>query len=195
MKIYALTGGIGSGKSEASRRFEERGIPVIDADRIGHTILEPGGAAEQAVIAAFGTDIVTCGRIDREKLGGIVFADSDALKRLNSLTHPAVRGEIARRTAEYMEVGHEAIIIEAALHAENGELGPEMSGLILVTCPTEERIRRLVELRGMDRDEAERRIAAQTPPENKARLAKWIVDNRGTLEELYEQVDAVAEEL
>ena len=195
MKIYGLTGGIGAGKSEAARRFQELGIPVIDADQIGHSAIEAGGVAEQAVIQAFGDRILTCGKIDREKLGAIVFDDSDALKQLNDLVHPAVGAEIAQRYASYAEEGRDAVIVEAALHGEDGKLRPEMAGLILVQCPREERIRRLVEKRGMTEEDAKRRIASQSPPEDKASMAKWIIDNSGGIEEMDRQVDAISKEL
>ena len=195
MKVYALTGGIASGKSTAAALFEEEGIPLLDADRVAHEAIAPGGVAETGVIESFGDAILTDGKIDRAKLGAVVFRDPDALRRLNGLVHPAVRLEIAKRIAAHAEAGKDRVIVEAALHAENGEMPPGMEGLILVTCPHEERVRRLVEGRGMDREEAERRIAAQTPPEKKRKLARWVIDNSGTPGELKRQVVAVAGEL
>ena len=195
MKIYGLTGGIGAGKSEVGRRFATRKIPVLDADSVAHEMLEPDGAAVDGVLEAFGDEILTCDRIDREKLGAIVFCDAKALNTLNGLVHPAVRTTIAQRCADLMQAGHDAVIIEAALYGEDGRLGPEMSGLILVTCPQEERIRRLVEYRGMSEEEAMRRIEAQSPPEKKRAIATWIIDNSGTLEEMEQQIDAIVKEL
>lgn len=195
MKIYGLTGGIAAGKSEASRRFVELGIPVIDADRVGHEVIEPGGAAEQAVLDAFGEDILTQGRIDREKLGPIVFADPEARMKLNRIVHPAIGRETARRFAALSEEGHAAAIYDAPLLAEDGALRGGMAGLILVNCPREERLRRLVRLRGMSEEEALRRIGAQTPPEKKIPLATWVVENTGSIEDLRAHVDAIAKEL
>jgi dephospho-CoA kinase len=195
MRIYGLTGGIGSGKSEAARRFEALGLPVIDADRIGHEAIEPGGAAERGVIEAFGEGILTGGRIDRKKLAERVFGDLAALDRLNRLTHPAVAQEIARRTADLADAGHQVAIIEAALHAEDGKLAEWLSGLVLITCPEQTRIERLVRDRGMSPVEARARIASQTPPETKAPLAKWIIRNDGDFDRLQKQVERVAREL
>lgn len=195
MKIYGLTGGIGSGKSEVGRRFTDRGVPVLDADTVAHETLESGGAARDGVLEAFGDRILTCGRIDREKLGAIVFRDAKALKTLNGLVHPAVRTTIAQRCAELMQEGHDAVIVEAALYGEDGRLSPEMSGLILVTCPQKERIRRLVANRGMSEEEALRRIEAQSPPEKKRAIATWIIENGGTLDEMDRQVDTIVKEL
>lgn len=195
MKIYALTGGIAAGKSEASRRFEELGIPVIDSDRIGHETLEPGGSAEKQVVEEFGEGILAEGRIDRAKLGAIVFADPAALKRLNALVHPAVGREIASQTAKLEEEGHDAAIIEAALHAEDGKLRERFAGLIVVDCPREERIRRLEASRGMTEEEAVRRIEAQTPPEAKLHLARWVILNTGDIAHLHDRVDEIVKEL
>ncbi len=194
MKVYALTGGIGAGKSEVSRLFGERGIPVIDADRIGQEATGPGGAAEKAVIEAFGVDITTDGKIDRKRLAAHVFSNAAALQRLNGLVHPAVLREIARRTAELAQAGNPVALIEAALHAEDGRVQEWMAGLILVECPVETRVRRLVEKRGMTEADARARIAAQTP-EKKGPLARWIIRNDAGLDHLRAEVERVAREL
>lgn len=195
MRIYGITGGIGSGKSEAARRFAERGVPVIDADAIGHDVIGPGGAAEQAVIGAFGPEVLTDGAIDRAKVSARVFRDDDARRQLNAIVHPAIGMAIAVRCAALAEAGHDTALIDAALLAENGRKDDFLAGLIVVTCPTEERIRRLVAHRGIEEAEARRRIAAQTPPEHKIAIADWVIDNSGTKEELRARVDALAEEL
>jgi dephospho-CoA kinase len=195
MRIYGLTGGIGAGKSEASRRFVNVGIPVIDADLIGHGALVPEGAAAKAVVDHFGEGILVDGAIDRAKLGEIVFNDREKLAQLNGLVHPAVQFEIASKCAEYSETGNEVVIIEAALHGDDGKLRDNMDGLILVTCPVETRIGRVMEDRGLSEVEARSRVDSQTPPENKVSLAKWVLDNSGSIEELNQQVDAVAKEL
>ncbi|MCL4692954.1 MAG: dephospho-CoA kinase [Candidatus Hydrogenedentes bacterium] len=195
MRIYGLTGGTGSGKSEAGRMFRERGLPVLDADAIGHELVEPGGAAVGRVIEAFGNGILTDGHINREKLGALVFRDAEARQKLNAIIHPEIRQEIARRCGELIQDGHEIILIDAALIAENGQLDEFMAGLIVVTCPEEIRVKRLVQHRGITEDEARRRIAAQTPPEKKIPLADWVIENSGTIEVLEAQVDRVSEEL
>jgi len=195
MKVYALTGGIGAGKSEVARLFIDRGVPVIDADRIGHEATEPGGVAERDVREAFGEGIITDGKIDRKKLAAVVFNSPAALTRLNSLVHPAVLREISRRTAELAQAGHPAILIEAALHAEDGRVQDWMAGLILVDCPLDIRVRRLVEKRGMTEADARARIASQTPPEKKAPLARWIIRNNAGLDQLRLEVDRVAQQL
>jgi dephospho-CoA kinase len=195
MRIYGLTGGTGSGKSAAARQFETLGIPVIDADRVGHEVIEPGGAAEAAVVSAFGDAVITDGVIDREKLGGLVFRDPDARIKLNGIVHPAIRLEMANRCAQFAAAGNEIAIIDAALLGENGKLDDYFSGLILVLAPVETRIERLTGLRGIAEDEARRRIAAQRPPEDKVALARWVIENTGTLEELHKHVERITGEL
>lgn len=195
MKLYALTGGIGAGKSAASQQFIDRGIPVIDSDALGHQVIEPDGVAFQAVIDRFGETILKDGHIDRPSLGEIVFADPQALADLNAIVHPAVIAETARLSAEYADQGHEAVIIEAALHAEDGTLREPFEALILVHSPVEVRIARLAEYRNMSAEEARSRISAQTPPEEKLPLAKWVIENDKDMVHLKSQVDAIASEL
>lgn len=195
MGIIGLTGGTGSGKSAAARRFAELGFAVIDADAVGHEVIEPGGAAYEAVKAAFGGAVLSDGRIDRAALGAVVFRDEAKRKLLNSLVHPAIRSEIAARCAGHFAAGRRHVIVDAALLAENGVRDAWLERLILVLCRAEERKRRLVAYRGMDPAEAERRIAAQTPPESKRDAADWIVDNHGTIEALHDRVDRIAEAL
>lgn len=195
MNVYALTGGIASGKSEASRKFRELGIPVVDADAIAHRVMDVGGNAYQAVVDAFGNDILTGDEIDRDKLGALVFKDSDARTRLNSLVHPIIGATIGEQLAELAAQGHDTAIVDAALHAENGKLPDGMAGLILVDAPEETRVRRMVEYRGMTREQAESRIAAQTPPVKKRAIADWVIENNDTIEVLDQQVEDVATEL
>ena len=193
MRIYGLTGGTGSGKSEAVRRFAELGIPVIDADKIGHQLHEPGGAAVERVIQAFGVDVLTDGAVDRAKLGRIVFDDAAARKQLGVIIHPMIAGVIAERCGALLEQGRNTVIIDAALLAEGGKREPWLTGLILVTCREDMRLARLVQSRGMDPEQARQRIAAQTPPETKIPLADWVIVNEGTLDQLRDRVDQVAE--
>ena len=194
MRVYGLTGGIAAGKSEVARLFAEQDIPVLDADRIAHGFLEEGEPVAAAELDAFGEEILTDGAIDRAKLGAVVFGDSAALARLNVIVHPAVREALDTQCRVLAEAGHEVVLVEAALHAEDGKLRPGIDGLIVVDCPREERLARLVRDRGLSVDEAERRIDAQTPPEQKFSLAKWIIRNSGTVDELAEQVNAVIKE-
>ncbi len=195
MQIYGLTGGTGSGKSEVARRMATHGLPIIDADRVGHELLEPGGRAVDAVVAAFGEGVLTDGVVDRVKLGEMVFGDQAALATLNSIVHPMIGLVIAERCAQLSAEGHCQVVLDAALLAENGKREPWLHGLILVSARPEARLSRLVTLRGMNLDEARRRIDAQTDPEAKRAVADWIIENSSTLEALHARADEVAREI
>ena len=192
MRIYGLTGGTGSGKSEAGQRLSHAGIPVIDADRVGHELLEPDGAAVGPVIEAFGREVTTAGAVDRAKLADRVFGDPEALRRLNAIVHPGIMQVIAGRLASLAGAGHAAAVVDAALIAENGKRDVWLDGLIVVICREDIRLDRLVWLRGMDLEQARKRIAAQTPAEKKVPLADWVIVNEGSLEALWARVDEIA---
>jgi len=192
IRIYGLTGGTGSGKSAAAERFAARGIPCIDADRMGHEALrEP--ETLQAIVTAFGEEVLDAsGNVDRETLGAIVFKDSAKRHALNAIVHPRIFARIAAEIARLAGEGHRAVMVDAALLAENGRKDPWLAGLILVLADDAVRIDRLARLRGIPSEEAARRIQAQTRPETKAPLADWIIHNNGTLADLHNQVDAIA---
>jgi dephospho-CoA kinase len=124
-----------------------------------------------------------------------VFRDPEARQRLNAILHPAIRMEVANRSALLAQNGHEFALVDAALLAENGRKDPYLSGLIVVNCPEDTRVQRLVALRGIDENEARRRIVAQTPPEKKIPIADWVIENSGTIEALEAEVERVAKEL
>jgi dephospho-CoA kinase len=195
VQVYGLTGGIGSGKTEAAKRFAWNGIPVIDADKVGHELIEPGGEAVPAVVAAFGDQVLTGGRINRGKLGTLVFSDRQALARLNAILHPLIRREIDKRCRAMAQAGHIIAILEAALLAEEGRPEFELDGLIVVTCSEATRLRRVVAARGLTPEQAGQRIQAQMPPEKKVAWADWVIENEGTLGDLHTKVDKIVREL
>ncbi len=195
IRVLGIAGGTGSGKSEAARRFEELGFPVINADAIGHDLIRPGGDAEALVVEAFGRGILSEGQIDRVKLGARVFADPDARKRLNEIVHPLIKQEIKLKIKALAAEGCKTVLIDAALIAESGEKEPCLDGFILVTSPEEIRAQRLVKNRGLSHKEAMARIRSQRPPEKKLALADWVLDNDGSVEDLRRGVDALALEL
>ncbi len=194
MKILGITGGMGSGKTLAARRMAEKGgVPLIDSDEIGRGAIAPGGAGEQAVRAAFGAAVLSCGKIDRGKLAARVFSDPAALKELNAMLHPLIAAEVRAQCARYAGAGHALALVEAALYGEQGERPAWLDGLILVLAPLETRVARLAAGRGMARTEILARIEAQCDPELKRPLADWIIENDGTEAELFAQVDEVLE--
>jgi dephospho-CoA kinase len=172
MILIGLTGNIATGKSEVARLLAELGAPdlvsIIDADRVAHEVMRPGGPAYGPVLEAFGPEILAAdGSIDRGKLGALVFRDPAALRRLETAVHPAVLAEVDRRIAEASE---RVIVVEAIKLIEAG-MHRACDALWVVTAPRTLQIKRLVETRGLSEAEAALRVDAQPPQEEKAALA------------------------
>lgn len=188
-----LTGGIGSGKSTVAKMLVECGAVLIDADAISRQLMEPGRAVLAETVRAFGEGILTpTGELDRAALASLVFADESARARLNAIVHPAVRAEAARqRQAAVREVGESAVIVEdIPLLAETGQAA-DFDAVIVVEAQHGERLRRLVEVRGMSEADARARIAAQASDEQRRAIATWVIDNSGSLERTAAQVREV----
>jgi len=188
MKRFGLTGGIASGKSAVAGMLREMGFHVIDADALGHSVIEPGGPAYDEIIREFGAGVIGAnGRIDRGKLGAMVFADRGKLQRLNAIVHPRVEEEMVRQFAEGEKSGvKDAVFVEAALLVEAG-YQKNLDGLVVVWCRPEQQMERLL-ARGLKEVEARRRIAAQIPAEEKLKFATEKIDCSGSLEETRRQV-------
>lgn len=195
IRVYGLTGGTGSGKTAAARRFEQNGIPVIDADKTGHDLIGRNGGAYQQLIETFGPGILVGDDIDRAKLGDLVFADEEARKKLNAIVHPLIFQVISRKCAELARQGYQAAIVDAALLAEHGRREPWLDGLILISAPRDVRAARLVAARVITPEKAKQRIDAQSDPEKKRAVADWVVENIGNLQDLYAKVDKIAGEI
>jgi dephospho-CoA kinase len=191
MHTVGLTGGIGSGKSAVSRLLREHGAVVVDADLVAREVVDVGSPGLAAVVDAFGPEVLQeDGSLDRAALGRQVFADREALARLNAITHP----RIAERTLELFrqagESGTEVLVHDVALLVENG-LTEGYDAIVVVAASPATQLDRLVRLRGMSEDEARARIASQLPLEDKLAVATHVIRNDGPLEELAPQVDAV----
>jgi dephospho-CoA kinase len=188
-----LTGGIGSGKSEVSRRLVSLGAVLVDADAVAREVLQPGTPGLAAVVEEFGTDILRPdGALDRDRLGAIVFADDARRGRLNAIVHPLV----GTRMQELVEdAPADAIVVyDVPLLAENA-LADLYDLVVVVDAPVEEQVRRLTELRGMTEEAARARIAAQATRERRRTVADRLIDNSGSLEDLTARVDALWAEL
>lgn len=195
MIVIGLTGGIGSGKSTVAAMFKELGATVIDADQVAHELVEPDQPLFEAVAAAFGREIVgTSGRLDRQRLGAIVFADAVARRRLEALLHPAIIVECERRIRQAAGSGGAVCLVDAALLIESG-WHTRCDAVILVEASEAVRIERLVRFRGLSRDDAMRRIRAQMPPQEKRRYAHYVIENEGSLEEMARRVRVVWDQL
>jgi dephospho-CoA kinase len=195
MKRIGITGGIASGKTAVAGMLREMGFQVIDADGLGHSVIEPGTRAYEEIVAEFGAGVVGAdGRIDRGKLGAIAFADAEKLKRLNAIVHPRVEEEMVRQFAEWEKSGvSDAAFVEAALLVE-AEYQKNLDGLVVAWCRPEQQMERL-SARGLSEVEARRRIAAQMPAEEKLKFATEKIDCSGSLEETRRQVGELATKL
>jgi dephospho-CoA kinase len=180
-----LTGGIGSGKSAASKILAELGAPAIDADKVGHEIYQPGTPAYRELIEAFGDRILAPdGTIDRRKLGPIVFADPAALKRLNAIVHPKMFTRMGEMVAAMRRGGEiRPIVIEAAILIE-ANWQPLFDEIWLVTASRAQVIERVERDRGLKPEQTEARIRAQLSDDERRRHATSVIRNDGTLEEL-----------
>jgi dephospho-CoA kinase len=181
-----LTGGIGAGKSEVSRRLAAQGAVIIDADAAARDVVAPGTEGLAEIIDAFGPGILLPdGSLDRPRLGDLVFADPSKRATLNAIIHP----KVGTRMSELEQAaGPNAIVVhDVPLIAENGLAGA-YDLVIVVDIPPRTQIDRLVKLRGMTRDQAKARIAAQATREQRLSIADIVVDNSGSLTELDRQV-------
>lgn len=192
MSLIALTGGIASGKSTIARRLTEHGAVVVDADAIVREVQQPGSPVLDAIAETFGAGMIAPdGSLDRAALGQRVFGDEAALTRLNAIVHPAVQAESARRFAAALAADPEAVVVyDVPLLVEARANDPW--GLIVVAdAPAELRARRLVELRGLNADEASARIASQADDETRRAIADVIIDTSGSVEATLAQTDAL----
>lgn len=193
MLNVGLTGGIAAGKSAVARQLAELGAVLIDADAIARAVVEPGTPGLAAVVAAFGPGILTAdGALDRPALGALVFADDAAREKLNSIVHPLVRAESARLRAA--APAGAVVVQDIPLLVETGQ-GAHFDAVLVVAAPREERLRRMIEDRGMSREDALARIAAQASDAERAAVADILIENSGTLDQLREKVTEIWESL
>lgn len=182
-----LTGGIGSGKSTVAQILAELGAPILDADKVAHTTYAPGASSYDAVIAAFGREVVAPdATIDRKKLGAIVFGNPERLNKLTSIVWPATREAISRNVAELRAGGAKLpIVVEAAILIE-ANWQPLFDEIWLVRAPREAVVARVESQRGLKPAETEARIRAQLSDEERAKHATLVIENNGSIDELRE---------
>lgn len=189
MLAIGLTGGIGSGKSAVAELLVARGAVLIDADQVARDVVAPGGPAYQPLIDRFGTGIVASdGTVDRPALAAIAFADDAARADLNAITHPAIGVAMIQALealAETDDIVVLAIPLLTALHRETMKLDK----VVVVDCPTDIALERLLSQRGMDRTDAEARIRAQISREERMKDADYVLDNSGDRATLEAEVE------
>ncbi len=192
--LVGLTGGIGSGKSTVAAMLAERGAVVVDADAVARAVVEPGTPALEKLVERFGPGILDAGgALDRQALADAAFGDDESRKALEDITHPAINEEFMRRIVE--APSDSIVVCDVPLLAESTQAQARgYKVVIVVEAPLDLRLDRL-EQRGVPRDDAQRRIAAQASDEERRALATHLVDNAGDLEALVPQVDRIWDDL
>ncbi|MCZ9290093.1 dephospho-CoA kinase [Corynebacterium sp. HMSC08A12] len=188
MITIGLTGGIGSGKSTVSSRLAELGAFIVDADLVAREIVEPGQPALAELAEAFDGVLNPDGTLNRAELARQAFATPEATEKLNAITHPRIRARTEELFKQGRESGAQVLVYDMPLLIENGEVD-KVDHVLVVDAPDELRIDRLVQHRGLDEDDARRRIAAQIDRATRLNVADTVLDNSGTVEQLLEQVD------
>jgi len=191
MLLVGLTGGIGVGKSTVAAMFAARGAAVVDADRISRKLQEPGAPCYGAIVEGFGRGILdSAGRIDRRRLGEIVFADPSRRAALEAIMHPAIWAACEAEIRAAAAAGRAVCVVEAALILETGQRS-RFHRIVVVTAPTEVQVARLAQSRSLTEAEARQRLAAQWTNADKARQADHLIDNGGDLAATDRQVETV----
>lgn len=191
MRVIGLTGGIASGKSSVAALMAACGLAVIDADQLARDVVMPGSAALARVVDCFGGGVLdSSGALDRAALAEIVFAETDARKKLEAILHPAIKLLAEERLAELCERGEQAVFYMAPLLIEAGAVD-RVDEIWVVYVDRETQVRRLMARDRLDRDGAEKRIASQMPMDEKRKYGRVVIDNSGTMAELVKQVESI----
>lgn len=188
MHLIGLTGGIATGKSTVAAELGRHGATVIDADAAAREVVEPGQPALEEIAARFSREVITAdGRLDRARLGSIVFADPEARRDLERITHPRVRDLMQRRIAAALAADADLIVAEVPLLFETKSEGL-YEGVMVVYAPPAVQLERLMARDGVDTAAARQRLTAQIPIDEKRERATWVIDNSGSVDATREQV-------
>ncbi|HEY5921471.1 MAG TPA: dephospho-CoA kinase [Kofleriaceae bacterium] len=193
--VIGLTGGIASGKSAVAKLLLAKGAAVIDADKLARDVVAPGQQALAELVARFGAAILTAdGQLDRKRLAAIAFSDEQARRDLNRITHPRIAAASAQAIATWSDAGANVVFYEAALLIEN-RVHTGLSGVVVVSAPPEVQQQRLMARDTLTAEDALARIAAQLPLEEKIKVATWVIENHGDLDDLQREVDRTVVEI
>jgi dephospho-CoA kinase len=188
-----LTGGVASGKSTVAALLRELGAVVVDSDVLAREVVEPGTPGLAAVVEAFGPEVLTAdGSLDRPALGAVVFGDEGARRRLEAILHPLIRARAAELEAAAPD--GTVVVHDIPLLVETGQ-ADRFDAVLVVDVPVETQVERMVRGRGMSREDALARVAAQADREQRLAAATHVVDNTGTREDLRDRVTEVLEKL
>jgi dephospho-CoA kinase len=190
MRLIGLTGGIATGKSTVDAMLARRGANVIDADELAREAVQPGEPTLDRVAERFGQEVLRPdGRLDRERLGKLVFADADARHDLEAITHPRINELIRERVASALSGAAPLVVVDVPLLFEHAREGM-YEGVLLVYAPVDVQLRRLHDRNHLDEAAARQRLAAQLPIDEKRARATWIIDNSGEESATQRAVDA-----
>lgn len=191
MVVVGLTGGIGAGKSTVAALLRERGAVTVDADALARAVVDPGGPAYEAVVSRFGPDVVVAagGAIDRSRLATVVFADAGARADLEAIVHPVVRAGVAERVAAEAAAGTAVVVVEIPLLVESPASRAGLEATVVVDCPEDVAVERLVQDRGMTEADARARLSAQASRSDRFAIADFVIDNAGGRAALDAEVD------
>ena len=193
--VVGLTGGIACGKTIVATMFSEFGIPVIDADQLARDVVEPGTPGLKQIVLEFGDGVLDpAGRLDRKKVGDMVFGDEAARQKLNAIMHPLIGAAGAEQTMAHQDDPAPYLLYEAALLVETNAY-KSFSALIVVSAEESLQRLRLIARDGFTVDEANARIASQLPLAAKVAVADYVVTNNGDLQRTRRQVAEVHEKL
>ncbi|MDD2426815.1 MAG: dephospho-CoA kinase [Eubacteriales bacterium] len=187
MFVIGITGGIGTGKTTVASIVKAVGIPVLDADQISHELTDKPSPTLDKIFAVFGEDLKNeAGTLDRSKMADLVFQNKRALDQLESIVHEDVMNFIISELNQARRTKTRVIALDVPIPVKHGFL--DQSDLVwVVTCSREKRIQRLMR-RGLSQEDAERRLAVQMTDEEYQAIADYVIDNNGSLEELYQKV-------
>ena len=196
--IVGLTGGIVGGKSTVASMFKDLGAKIIDADKLGHSVILPKKPAWKKIVKIFGKDILRNDlTVDRGKLGKIVFTNQALLKKLNEITHPEITKMIKNEINSEINKTHnqeKILIIDAALIYE-AKIDRLIDKIIVVYIDKDEQTKRLIKRNNLSKDEALQRIKSQMPMKEKIKMADYVIDNSSSLDETKEQVEKIWQNL
>ena len=191
VRRIALTGGIATGKTWVRARFDDLGVPTIDADVLAREVVAPGTPGLAAVVTRFGRDMLTgAGALDRQKLGRLVFADPDARRALEEIIHPEVRKTIDQWFDALDPRVHRWALADIPLLYETGR-DRDFDAVIVVACNPETQVKRIVARDGLSDEEARQRMGAQIPIDEKTARADYVIRTDGTLDDTDDQVKAI----
>jgi dephospho-CoA kinase len=196
LPLIGLTGGIGSGKTAVSNLFAQLGAGIVDTDLIAHQITAPGGKAIPLIRDHFGAEFIdNGGALDRAKMRSLVFQNPEAKKALEEITHPLIRQETLRQAGQLADAGAPYLLLVVPLLIESGAWIDQIDYLVVVDCPEETQIQRVMHRSNLSRTEVEAILKAQASRQERLALANTVIDNQGKLSELKSAVQELHQKI